>query len=142
SEAILTPNGRPEPVGSRLSRVPRILVVGRIETRKRSLDVARVSRDMNVPITFVGGVNQNEPSYIEDFRSIVDQTPILTWTGEVDHARVLELMSSSTVLLNCSWVEVQSLVDLEAAFRGCRVITVANGGSSKEWLGENVIEYP
>ena len=38
-------------------------------------------------------------------------------------------MSQSRVLLNASWAEVQSLVDLEAISRGCQVFCTLTGST-------------
>ena len=42
------------------------------------------------------------------------------WTirGSLDHAEALELIADSRSLVNASWVEVQSLVDLRLAHLG------------------------
>ena len=51
------------------------------------------------------------------------------------------LLSDSRVLVNASWVEVQSLVDLEAAAMGCCVVA-SPAGHTVEWLGRGVREVP
>ncbi len=55
------------------------------------------------------------------------------------HREVLAVYGKSRVLLNASWVEVQSLVDIEAASAGCFVVNTGSG-SSMEWLGDAVTE--
>ena len=62
----------------------------------------------------------------------------MTWVGPKSRAEVLALLASSRVLVNASWVEVQSLVDLEAATMGCAVVT-SRTGHSREWLGGAVV---
>lgn len=143
----LTPNGRPSHSIANVSleddfesRQNDILVVGRIESRKRQLDIARQALQMELAVSFVGTPNLNESEYVHSFDKVVSQGANLRWIRGLPHDQVLEKMRSSKVLLNASWVEVQSLVDLEAVFSGCRVVTLENGGSSKEWLGGAVVE--
>ncbi|WP_315914129.1 glycosyltransferase [Arthrobacter sp. lap29] len=138
--ATITPNGKPAFEYSVVENRTGILVVGRIESRKRQLDIAKTAIKRKVPITFIGTRNYNERKYVEEFENLVRSCDILNWIPGLPHEEVLNRMRSSIVLLNCSWVEVQSLVDLEAVFSGCHVVSLANGGSSKEWLGNAVTE--
>ena len=138
----LTPNGRPDNEFVFSPKINRILVVGRIESRKRQLDIALQASAKNIPVCFVGTPNLNEPEYVEAFEFAVARSSNLEWIRGIPHNSVLDIMRSSKVLLNCSWVEVQSLVDIEAAFSGCHVVTIENGGSSSEWLADAVTEIP
>ena len=139
SNIVLTPNGGPEPARAH-KREPRILVVGRIEARKRQLEALRAAEDLGVALTFVGTGSPNQRAYSESFAAAVSQSVKSNWLGALPHAEVTQLMANSTVLLNCSWAEVQSLVDLEAAAAGCWVVSTADGGASKEWLGGAIVE--
>lgn len=139
---VITPNGIPEVSNLSASKkwkdrsIP-VAVVGRIEPRKRQLDIAKAAAKLCVPIYFVGQASNPKSKYIQEFQSIIDSNPNLKWTGPLEHSKTIELLQDSKVLLNYSWVEVQSLVDIEAAAQGCQV--VANrGGNSQEWLGEIV----
>lgn len=138
----LTPNGRPPIDFALTTKANRILVVGRIESRKRQLEIAKWATKTNIPLCFVGTPNTNEREYSEMFSNEIAANSGLEWLRGIPHNKVLELMQTSKVLLNCSWVEVQSLVDLEAAFSGCHVVTLENGGSSNEWLDNSVTEIP
>jgi glycosyltransferase involved in cell wall biosynthesis len=141
----LTPNGLPgfsTGRGRRPSeRKGKILVVGRIEARKRQLEVLQLADELGIAVTFVGGANPNQMSYVSRFDQELSASCQSQWLNELSHSDVVQLMRESTVLLNASWLEVQSLVDLEAAACGCQVVTVKNGGSSKEWLGDVVTEF-
>ncbi len=118
-------------------RDPGLLVVGRVEPRKRQLDVAKAAAELGVPTTFVGELTRSAPRYAEEFRRLVDRSGSLTYTGRLDPDEVVRLMGRHRVLLNMSWVEVQSLVDLEAAAMGCYVVA-SPAGHSAEWLPHHV----
>lgn len=117
-----------------------IVVVGRIEARKRQLEVARLAAQKGVSVTFVGAANPNGRAYVGEFEQIVARHDCLQWLQGMPSLQVLEVMRKSRVLLNASWVEVQSLVDIEAALEGCYVVANANG-NSQEWLGASVSLY-
>lgn len=144
--AILVPNGSPDfnrssvkPVESS-SRSLGILSVGRIEPRKRQVELAQAAIRQNVEIVFVGSIPIGGSRYSDKFIQVVGESKgLLTYKGAVPHADVLTLMSDARVLINASWVEVQSLVDIEAAFSGCSVV-VAGGGNSREFLPDHVHE--
>lgn len=139
---IVAPNGlepTTAPIPGWKDRNNRILVVGRIEPRKRQLDILRSANSLSIPITFIGGANKNRGSYFNQFCNEIDRGGS-SYLGELAHSEVLHLMANSRVLLNFSWVEVQSLVDLEAASLGCYLV-VSRSGSTKEWLGDTATEF-
>ena len=139
---VNVPNGRPITQAAPppwKGREREILVVGRIEPRKRQVDVARAAAARQIDVTFVGYLNGTTGAYAQTFLDLVDGSEHLTYLGAVSHGEVLELLRCSRVLLNCSWVEVQSLVDLEAADAGCWVVANTNG-NSREWIGEGCVE--
>lgn len=140
---VTVPNGL-ESLGAPLlpwaQRERRVVVVGRIEPRKRQVEVLEAANRLGVPLTFVGAPNDGRPQYMARFRDALAAGPS-EWVGALPREDVLGLMGRSRVLLNLSWVEVQSLVDLEGAAAGCYVVTSA-AGSTKEWLGDLVDEFP
>lgn len=148
--AALVPNGRPPALDGAggqtlemtgwLERKVDVLVVGRIEPRKRQLEIAQAASRLTIPVTFIGQVNQNSDKYSQAFIDAVSKDLRLEWLGEQSSQSVLAAMADCRVLFNGSWVEVQSLVDLEASFSGCIVLANSNGNSA-EWLGESVVQY-
>lgn len=146
NNAILVPNGHPPMAHiqalrkeSRIRNIG-ILSVGRIELRKRQLEVAREALKQATKVVFVGPAPAGGSRYASEFSRVVDESAgLLEWRGSASHSEVLELMSQARVLINASWVEVQSLVDIEAAFSGCQVV-VARGGNSGESLTDHVHE--
>lgn len=142
--AVVLPNGRPRASGQERSWSDRdipVLTVGRIEPRKRSAQIATAAHDGRVPLTMVGPIVDPSTKYARDFLDLVNASPHVRYLGPQKHGDVLDLMGRSKVLLNPSWVEVQSLVDLEGAFSGARVVSFPNGNSS-EWLPDHVTEVP
>ncbi|WP_375406720.1 glycosyltransferase [uncultured Amnibacterium sp.] len=140
---LVVPNGRPEDLDLALRRPwadrppGSIVVVGRIEPRKRQLELARAAVAVGVPVRFVGPFADETNAYASAFTDLVAANAILSHDGAKDRSEVLALLGSSRVLVNASWVEVQSLVDLEAATMGCAVVTTRTG-HSREWLGDAV----
>lgn len=116
-----------------------ILIVGRVEPRKRQLEVARAAARTGTPVTFIGKPNAANAQYTADFEREVQSSAVLNWLGPLEHEAVLKSMRSSRVLLNASWVEVQSLVDLEAVGCGCHVVCTTSG-NTKELSGDSVTE--
>ena len=144
---LLVPNGRPEAVPGFAApewerREPgSVLVVGRIEPRKRQLEVARAANRLQVPISFIGPLTDASTAYSQEFVSLAASSTSVAHLGAMGREEVLQHMGAARVLLNASWVEVQSLVDLEAAQLGCAVVT-AGTGHSREWLGALVVDVP
>ena len=135
---VVIPNGRPpaaETAAPWHERPRGIIVVGRIEPRKRQLAIAHAAIETGTTVTFVGPAA--EDGYGHQFRDLVARHPILEWLGPRSATETVALIATARVLLNPSWVEVQSLVDIEAATAGCRVVTSPTG-SSHEWLGATV----
>jgi glycosyltransferase involved in cell wall biosynthesis len=141
--AILVPNGRPEDLDLALRRPwserepSSILVVGRIEPRKRQLELARAADATGTRLTFLGQRIGDGDAYTRAFDELAARSPFVDYAGAFDRREVLRRMGAARVLLNASWVEVQSLVDLEAASMGCAVVATP-AGHSKEWLGDSV----
>ncbi|MCC2033587.1 hypothetical protein [Microbacterium allomyrinae] len=140
--AVLVPNGKPDrPDHADLvawaNREIPIIAVGRIEPRKRSLELAREAHDHRTSVVFVGSLGDPDSTYGRQFTELTRTSPFADYRGPVDHATALELIAHSRTLVNASWVEVQSLVDLEAAHLGTRVVSVPNG-NSRDWLPAHV----
>jgi glycosyltransferase involved in cell wall biosynthesis len=135
---IVIPNGCP-PVPAEVApwatRARGIVVVGRIEPRKRQLAIAQAAEKIGAAVTFIGPIADD--AYGRQFRDCVARCPAIEWLGPRPAAETVALIATARVLLNASWVEVQSLVDIEAATAGCWVVTSPTG-SSQEWLGDAV----
>jgi len=141
-KAVLAPNGVSSAMTASAAPRDQIVVLGRIEQRKRQLELVRRADQLAIAITFAGDLNPNQADYGEAFRAEVEASRFSTWLGRIDHAEVNPLLARTAVLINASWVEVQSLVDIEAARAGCFIVNLEDGGASREWLGAIVTEVP
>lgn len=146
----MVPNGVPARLVARArgtdvnaSRNAHIVCVGRIEPGKAQLALARAAVDRGVEVVFVGAASDHFRTYVSRFRRMVEQhTELLSWKGSLQQDDVFSILLDSRVAVNVSWLEVQSLVDIEAACARCMVVTVPNGGSSSALLGARVVELP
>jgi glycosyltransferase involved in cell wall biosynthesis len=142
---VVIPNGLPKLPDARIENLGNewsqrehgIVVAGRVEPRKRQLEIAREAIRTGVKVLFIGAASDNASSYAREFRALILSNDNVTWAGSVEHDKVLQIFQDTKVLLNVSWVEVQSLVDLEAASSGCFVVA-NSAGNSKEWLPNHV----
>lgn len=141
--AVLVPNGRPEDTDLRQrrewsERSEEILVVGRIEPRKRQLELARAADRLQVRVSFIGQRSNAGDAYTRAFDELAASSPFVQYIGSLERTEVMARMGAARVLVNGSWVEVQSLVDLEAASMGCAVVA-SDAGHSREWLQDAVV---
>jgi len=113
-------------------------IVGRIEARKNQIAVLRVLESLGLRGVFVGGENQNHRSYCKRFREMVSNSGS-RYLGAVTHEETLNVMRRARVHISASWFEVLSLVDLEAYWAGCGVVSSRCGGT-RELLGDEA-EY-
>ena len=130
--SVRVPNGAPERPIPELgweSRSSELICIGRIEPRKRQLELARIARDRGIRIKFLGGLNSDVPRYGQEFEAVVSSTQGLSWRGQCSAEEVGRELGSSRILVNASWAEVQSLVDLEAIANGCLVYCCLTGST-------------
>ena len=140
SNAVLVPNGAPAPVARPRpwrERSRDLVLVGRVEPRKRQLEVVRRAGERGLDLTVVGELQTPDSAFGRAFLAAVEASPTVHHLGPLGRAATLEVIGDSRVLLNASWVEVQSLVDLDAAALGCHVVATP-AGHSAEWLGGSV----
>ncbi|HBM8535776.1 TPA: glycosyltransferase, partial [Escherichia coli] len=117
-----------------------ILVSGRIEPRKNQIRIINDLCTTNYKICFVGGANENNTIYFDKFMGLISRFPNMTYLGKVSPEEMTRLYYKSKVHISASWFEVSSLVDLEAYYCGCSVISSKTGYTS-ELLGERVFYF-
>ncbi|WP_194428148.1 glycosyltransferase [Klebsiella variicola] len=117
-----------------------ILVSGRIEPRKNQLRIINDLCETNYKVCFVGGANENNAIYFDKFMELINRFPNMIYLGKVSPEEMTRLYYKSKVHVSASWFEVSSLVDLEAYYCGCSVISSKNGYTS-ELLGERVFYF-
>ena len=133
----LLPNGHETSSLSEARRDLEVCVVGRLEARKNQIAVVQALSQLGVKATFAGRENPNHVSYCRRFRSAAGKASCRFLEG-LDHHEVLALMRRSRVHVSASWFEVSSLVDLEAYFAGCSVVSSCCGGTH-EILGDRAV---
>jgi len=122
-----------------------ILCVGRIEPRKNQISLAKAfikaqeqGTILDYILVFVGGVNNNHPTYHLEFNKLIKQNSNIVHLGFVEQEKLCEIYKKSKVYALSSWFETTGLVFLEAVSCGIKSI-VASGDRAKEYLEENAI---
>lgn len=122
-----------------------ILCVGRIEPRKNQISLAKAfikaqeqGTILDYKLVFVGGVNNNHPTYHLEFNKLIKQNSNIVHLGFVEQEKLCEIYKKSKVYALSSWFETTGLVFLEAVSCGIKSI-VASGDRAKEYLEENAI---
>jgi glycosyltransferase involved in cell wall biosynthesis len=117
-----------------------VLSVGRIETRKNQIGLARALVELGMPGVFVGVPNPRHRAYVRRFASFVGKHPSLTWLRAPSREQRLALFRRARVHALASWYEVQPLVDSEAAVAGCSIVTTTRG-YSRDTLGDTAVYW-
>lgn len=117
----------------------RCAVIGRIEPRKRQCEVLEEAETIGLGLTFIGGANENHPEYLRRFKRAISRSKMSVWLGPVPHDQVMNELADAPGLINLSWMEVQSLVELEALASGCWVVA-GNSGGNAEYFPDRVFE--
>jgi glycosyltransferase involved in cell wall biosynthesis len=142
----IVPNGLPSLVEineKKLAFPPiNILVIGRIEPRKRQLEIAQSAKSNSISVTFVGALSPTQAEYGETFLSYIKDSHNLNYLGPLPHLEVLELILSCNALFSASLAEVLSLVELEAIALGTRVVSAGAGYTNEYATPEQIILYP
>jgi glycosyltransferase involved in cell wall biosynthesis len=119
-----------------------IITIGRIEPRKRTLELAQIADKMGIPIAFIGAIANEKSNYAKEFTRIVSASASITYLGEKSHAETCSIISRSKVLLNASFAEVLSLVEIEAAAQGKWIVS-SGAGYSNEYIPPTQLKiYP
>src|SRR3954447_1894776 len=89
SNAVVVPNGRPEDTDLRQrrewpDRSEEILVVGRIEPRKRQLELARAADRLRIRVTFIGQRSNAGDAYTRAFDRLAASSPFVQYIGSLE----------------------------------------------------------
>jgi glycosyltransferase involved in cell wall biosynthesis len=109
-----------------------VLCVGRIEPHKNQLGLAEACRELGVPLTIVGPEHPHHPGYVDRCRRAY---PALRWVPECDQQDLVGYYDAARVHALCSWFETTGLSSLEAAARGCSIVSTSRG-YAHEYFGE------
>jgi glycosyltransferase involved in cell wall biosynthesis len=116
-----------------------VLVCGRIEERKNQVNLAKIFAGEPVNISFLGALNENNVAYCEEFINLIENNDNLTYLGAVDSLSTSLYFRKAKIHLSASFFEVSSLVDIEAYYAGCAVISSKNGFSGEILKGDGVV---
>jgi glycosyltransferase involved in cell wall biosynthesis len=113
----------PRPLAKREAR--HVVAVGRVTPEKNYsllIEAARLLCDRDVRVTIVGGVDLSGEG--RKLRTLIEQAAVsnVTLAGAVDRGRVLQLLSSASLFVNCSLQEGMSNAVLEAIQQGAPII--------------------
>ncbi len=127
--------------GNKLTMPHKIIVVGRIEKRKRQLMIAKLAEKQGIPITFIGAISSNQSKYGRQFEKVLQESRFVNYFGELSHIEVLATMKNSRVLFSASLSEVLSLVEIEALSLGLHVVTTGVGYTNELANSKNFSIY-
>jgi glycosyltransferase involved in cell wall biosynthesis len=111
-----------------------ICVVGRIEGRKNQVRVLEALEMLGLSGAFIGAENPYHERYCAAFKECIASSRS-KYLGSLTHSETMQIMQRSRVHVSASWFEVLSLVDIEAFFLGCRIVSSRCGGT-QEVLGK------
>ena len=94
---------------------------------------------MNLSITFVGAFANEESQYANDFKDVIEKSRCVNYLGALSHMDTFDIIGRSKVLLNVSFAEVLSLVELEAAVKGKWIVS-SGTGYSNEYIQSNQLK--
>jgi glycosyltransferase involved in cell wall biosynthesis len=107
-----------------------ILCVGRINTRKNQLALARALKGSGLTLILAGPLNDRE--YL---RKCQREYPGLIALNHLEHHELPGLYSAAKIHVLPSWFETPGLASLEAGLSGCNIVTT-DRGSTKEYFGD------
>jgi glycosyltransferase involved in cell wall biosynthesis len=138
----LIPNGVPTTLTKvkQNANYQRIICVGRVEPRKRVYELAKIADKLCIKVDFIGSTPMTPNIYSLKFLELSKKSKYVNYLGAMSHDGVINEMQKSTVLINCSFAEVLSLVELEAAFSGNYIISCGSG-ASQEYIPPSILKF-
>lgn len=117
------PADAPGPVD--IDYVPnRVVVAGRIEARKNQISALKIAQAMpDLNFVFVGGKVPSEAAYYAEFEKVLAQTPNAKHKATLPKEDFYPFLASAEVVLNPSFFEVTSLIDLYCVNNGLPLVT-------------------
>ena len=110
-----------------------VLCVGRVEPHKNQLGLVKACRRIGVPVTLVGDAHPAHSSYLNHCLNVAGAK--VTHIRQVPQAALPDLYDSHSVHALVSWFETTGLSSLEAARRGCQVVTTSRG-FARDYFGD------
>jgi glycosyltransferase involved in cell wall biosynthesis len=113
---------------------PHLITTGTITDRKRSIELARMARQAEVPVLFVGKPYNANDAYGKEFAGLVDNRFVLHHDHVSDRTEMIRLLKSSRGFVICSRFENWCLSAHEAAACGLPLL-VPDQPWSRECFG-------
>jgi len=90
-------------------------------------------------VVFAGHIAGANQRYARRLLDVIGAADNLSYVGQLAPDEMQKLLGRTKVSVSASWVEVASLVDIEAYVAGCNVVASANG-FSREYGIEGMLE--
>jgi glycosyltransferase involved in cell wall biosynthesis len=102
----------------------RIVVAGRIEARKNQIGALEMAKSLpDHDFVFVGARVSSEILYFKKFMSLLNETPNASYRSELPKDDFYPFIASAELVLNPSFFEVTSLVDVYCLSNGIPLVT-------------------
>jgi|GEM_PF-834058 len=114
-----------------------VLCVGRLETRKNQLMLLKALEHESIPLVFLCGGVEYQPSYSTLCRLFKRRAPTL-FLDRLPREMVQSAFCACRVHVLPSWYELPGLVTLEAAAAKCRVVA-SSRGTIRDYMGDDIV---
>jgi len=118
----------PEP-----TRKDHVLSVGRIETRKNSLELIEACREAGLHLKLIGGIDKTGKYEQACLKNIKEYG--FEYLGSIPHRELTPYYYQARVHAIAAWYETPGLSSMEAACGGCRIVST-DRGSTREYFGD------
>jgi len=150
-QSLFVPNGvtsefkdvSPEPFIKQYGLKDFVLSVGRIESRKNVLGLAKATNELGLRLVLIGN-DSVEPDYTEAVKQAAGDKLLVI--KEMPHEQLGSAYHAAKVHALVSWFETPGISSLEAAVAGCTIVTTEIG-TTREYFADlayycNPTNYP
>ncbi|MEQ3716638.1 hypothetical protein [Pseudophaeobacter sp.] len=124
----IVPHPTDAPPAAGAETVPgRVVVAGRIEARKNQITALEIARALsNLDFVFVGGKVNSEAEYFANFETSLANTPNASYKPNLPKADFYPFLASAEIVLNPSFFEVTSLIDVWCVENSLPLVTTTH----------------
>lgn len=102
----------------------RIVVAGRIEARKNQIGALKMAASLpDFEFVFVGAPVPSEKQYFQEFEALLKATPNADYKPALPKEEFYPFLASAEIVLNPSFFEVTSLIDVYCVTNGIPLVT-------------------
>ena len=112
-----------------------VLCVGRLETRKNQLMLLAALEGEDVTLVFVDSGFSYQQDYVSLCKNFKRKGRTI-FTGHLSEEVLISAYKAAKVHCLPSWYELPGLVNLEAAWHGCNIVSTS-WGTQRDYLGNN-----